>query len=584
MVFRYYTKFALLLFLVVATSLIGCSQLRPFGKDKKKQGENSLAPFGRATLIRDYASPSNMHFAAIEGFGVIWNLRGTGSEVPPGFDREYVLRELQKRQVVRPEELLSTKNTSVVRLQGIIMPGMRAGDRFDVKIGLPPGSSTESLQGGILLRTTLSEAVQIGFTAKTGFPLADVEGPVMLNPNADPKANPMSLVSGKILGGGVLKKNRPLYLLLKDEHTSEIISDRIAKQINERFFTKESYKTKGVATAKTDRTVEIQVHPTYKDNIERYMQVLLSVACYETQTQRVKRIETLKTALLVPETAQDSALQLEAIGKHGLEPLRAAVMSQNVEVRFYAAESLAYLGEFQAARPLAEIARSEQAFRVRALSALGNMKTELEASTCLRELLNENSAETRYGAFRALWYRNPDDLAIRGETLGADESSQFSYHVLETSGPPMIHFTNSKRPELVLFNANIRLIPNFVMDAGISILVRSVGPDEVVVSRINPSGMDERRTVTPQLDEIIRAVVELGGTYPDVVQMLQEAARQKALPCRLEVDKLPQGGRIYSRRGEEEEEFPDIEKKRGFWSRFRMKKNDPVEISEFTDD
>jgi hypothetical protein len=41
--------------------------------------------------------------------------------------------------------------------------------------------------------------------------------------------------------------------------------------------------------------------------------------------------------------------------------------------------------------------------------------------------------------------------------------------------------------------------------------------------------------------------VELGGTYPDVVQMLQEAKSSAALASRFEVDALPQAGRTYQR-------------------------------------
>ncbi len=46
---------------------------------------------------------------------------------------------------------------------------------------------------------------------------------------------------------------------------------------------------------------------------------------------------------------------------------------------------------------------------------------------------------------------------------------------------------------------------------------------------------------------MIRAIVELGGTYPDVVQALQQAKADGALPSRFEVDALPQPGRRYDR-------------------------------------
>jgi hypothetical protein len=41
--------------------------------------------------------------------------------------------------------------------------------------------------------------------------------------------------------------------------------------------------------------------------------------------------------------------------------------------------------------------------------------------------------------------------------------------------------------------------------------------------------------------------VSLGGTYPDVVQALQQAKMDGALESRFEVDALPQSGREYDR-------------------------------------
>ena len=49
------------------------------------------------------------------------------------------------------------------------------------------------------------------------------------------------------------------------------------------------------------------------------------------------------------------------------------------------------------------------------------------------------------------------------------------------------------------------------------------------------------------MDEVVRAIVALGGTYPDVVQALQQAKADGALEGRFEVDALPETGRAYDR-------------------------------------
>ena len=54
---------------------------------------------------------------------------------------------------------------------------------------------------------------------------------------------------------------------------------------------------------------------------------------------------------------------------------------------------------------------------------------DFDSSEQLHSLLSVNSAETRYGAFRALWAINPNDAVIRGERL----NDQFSYHILENA-------------------------------------------------------------------------------------------------------------------------------------------------------
>ena len=49
------------------------------------------------------------------------------------------------------------------------------------------------------------------------------------------------------------------------------------------------------------------------------------------------------------------------------------------------------------------------------------------------------------------------------------------------------------------------------------------------------------------MDDLIHAIVELGGTYPDVVQALQQAKSKGALTGRFAIDAVPAGGRRYDR-------------------------------------
>jgi hypothetical protein len=109
--------------------------------------------------------------------------------------------------------------------------------------------------------------------------------------------------------------------------------------------------------------------------------------------------------------------------------------------------------------------------------------------------------------------------------------------------------TRSYRPELVVFGAEQTLATPFVLKAGKSILVNGTSPDKVTLSRFAPGQPDQKRVVTNKVDAIIRAIVELGGTYPDVVQALQQAKSNNALAGRFEVDALPDGDREYRAKG-----------------------------------
>ena len=83
--------------------------------------------------------------------------------------------------------------------------------------------------------------------------LGIAEGPVLVDPTADPKKDPALATRGRILGGGVAIKSRPLGLVINHEHESVRMSQDIAHAINHRFFTFVDGRKQGVATPKTER-------------------------------------------------------------------------------------------------------------------------------------------------------------------------------------------------------------------------------------------------------------------------------------------------------------------------------------------
>jgi len=503
----------------------------------------------KVRLVGDFAVPFGMFPIRIEAVGLVTGLNGTGSDPGPTPQRAALVDNMRARGVKNPNALLATRNTSLVLVQAVLRPGIRAGDHFDVEVRIPSRSETTSLRGGYLLETRLTElaALPDGFLHR-GNDLGKAEGPVLIDPAGEGKAGEKDRVvlgRGRILGGGVAVKSRDLGLVLKPDHQTVFNASRIANAVNRRFHTFDKGVQVGVAKAKTDKFIELAVHPRYKDNIARYVHVVRAIAIQESDTERMQRIAHLQKRLFEPATACEAALRLEAVGIQGVESLLKGIQAKETDVRFYAAESLAYLDRREAAEPLGHIARQEPAFRVFALTALSAM-ADFAAYEQLRSLLDGPSAETRYGAFRALCAMNPNEPLVAGERL----TEAFSYHLLDTAGPPLIHVTRNRRPEVVLFGKDQQFLTPLYLSAGNQIMVVGTSPEDIAVSKYSVREADQKRVVSARVDDVIRAIVELGGSYPDVVQALQEAKAAGALASRFEVDALPEAGRLYHRPSE----------------------------------
>jgi len=536
---------------LAAALLCGCTVWDLNGSRPKKAAEPQAPP--QSKLVGDLAVPFGLFPVNLEAVSLVVGLPGTGSDPEPSPQRAMLLDEMHRRGVTGCNELLASRNVALVLVRGILPPGVQKGDHFDVELRIPNRSETTSLRGGTLLETPLSDTAFIDNRLFNGKVRGVAQGSVLVDPTATDKSDRVLLGRGRVLGGGVSRESRSLGLLLKcgDEtqmtpeqlRDATVTSARVANAINRRFHWFQRGQKIGVATAKTGKYVDLAFYPRYKDNIGRYMQAVRAVALQESPAETNQRIVSLEGRLADPATTAQAALQLEAIGTLAVPALMKGLQCSDPEVRFRSAEALAYLDRPEAAGPLAEVARQEPAFRAQALAALAAMD-ELAAGDQLRQLLTVSSVETRYGAFRALWTLNPRDPLVQGELLGG----QFSHHVLDVQGPPLVHVTRSRRAEVVLFGREQRfLAPLAAINAGPRIMVTSTGPEQLTVSRFAPNEPDQKRIVSTRVDDVVRAIVAVGGTYPDVVQALQEAKAGGALEGRFEVDALPDATRAYDR-------------------------------------
>ncbi len=504
-------------------------------------------------LVGDLTFPAGMNYVLVEGVGLVTGLDNTGSNPPPSPERDALKNEMQTHDTMRPEAILASKRTALVLVRAYLPPGVQQGDKIDVEVMSPPRSETTSLQGGWLMQTRLREVAMVHNHVRRGDVDALGGGDVLVNAVFDESAgdSPAGKLKGRVLGGGVATTSRKLGLVLRENAASVRASTMIAAAINHRFYHFENGTRLGVAKPLNSKYIELSISPRYRNNVARYVRVIRSLSLGESATDRAIRLQQLEAMLLEPASTASAALQLEGIGKDGIEVLRKGLRSADAEVRFYSAEALAYLDDAEAAPFLARAAASERAFRWHALAALSTMD-HVAAYDVLNELLSHASAETRYGAFRAMQVRNPKDPLVRGEVLG----ESFLFHVLPATGEPLVHFARTRRPEVVLFGNHPELVPPPFLLAGRHIMIKKHDAQQVKVIRFEP-GEEDRVVVCPsRLDAVVRAIVELGGGYEEVYQAIRSAKTGGYLPARLAVNASVQGARVYQRDASEPADDP----------------------------
>jgi flagellar basal body P-ring protein FlgI len=532
-------------------ALTGCTS--PFIRD---QGPDKLdlaveEPEG-LILVGDYCGGVGLNYKRLQAIGLVTNLDNTGSDPPPGEAREYLLGEMQGRDIKDPAKLLASPRVSVVQVTAYLPPAVQKGDPVDIVVRIPKKSATTSLRGGWLMQSRLREMASINGRYRRGHEAGLAQGHVIVDSIYNGDGDRLNEVRGRILGGGVSGMARTLGLVVRRDDLSIETTSVIGAAVNQRFHTFDRGTKKGVAEPKNASFVKLLVPPRYKQNLTRYVAVVRSVPLRETAFERAKRIESLELKLMEPTASAKASLHLEAIGKEAIPVLVKGLAAPDLEVRFHSAEALAYLEDPRAAKTLAEAARAESAFRWAALTALASMD-HVHAYEALSELLHVSSAETRYGAFRAMRTRNPNDPMVKGEMLGG----QFTLHVMATLGEPLIHISKADRSEIVLFGQEMRLKSPQGIYAGQHILLTSADGEQIKVSRFAPGEEDRVVYCESTVEQAIRTIASVGGTYGDVIQMLHEAKTAGIVEPRIAVNSVPKAGRTFYRDVDEAKEDDD---------------------------
>ncbi|MCG8653509.1 MAG: HEAT repeat domain-containing protein, partial [Pirellulales bacterium] len=378
--------------------------------------------------------------------------------------------------------------------------------------------------------------------------------------NYEPNLDDALKVEGTVLAGGTVQVDRKLGLILRPEFGHAKMSAKLADAVNRRFFFFDGTTRRGIAKAVEDDFIEIDLHPRYRENVYRLMEVVRSTSPKPDFAHSQQRLSELAQRLANPATAADAALQLESIGDSAIPVLLEGIQSPNPELRFYAAEALAYLDRVEAVAPLEEAIREVAAFRHDALLALQELKRP-ESAEALKRLINEQSLETRYGAFCALRQQREFENELPAQRLGA-----VNLYRVASDAPPAVVISLRRRAEVVLFgNTHPLQLSGFLRrSSGLMLMNDPTQQQSLKISRFRVGEEDRRQTTDTSLASVVEGISSVGGDYGDIVEVLRIAKERGYLVDQLAFDPLPRPLRTYYR--DEHPVQPDDEASAGLAS------------------
>ncbi len=231
----------------------------------------------KVRLVGDLAAPYGTAGLVVEAVALVTQLLGTGSDPPPSPLREQLIKEMQTHDVKKSTTTLASTETAMVLVRGVIPPGAKKGDTFDVKVYNPPRSKTESFRGGFLMQVRMREHKVLGNSIREGHVVALAKGEIIVDAFFEGADDPSNEIHGRALGAGIVQRSRSLGLYIVDDYASVRTSAAIGAAINQRFHHFDHGAKKGVANPTRDYVVELIVHQLYRNNLGRFLTVFRKI-------------------------------------------------------------------------------------------------------------------------------------------------------------------------------------------------------------------------------------------------------------------------------------------------------------------
>jgi len=466
---------------------------------------------------------------AVQGYGFVTGLDGTGTKVVPPGIRQMILDMMRRNKVDHAEDILASPDTAVVTVGGWIRPGAGKGELFDLVVRTIPSTETTSLEGGFLLECDLTRVVMSQGVESRSEVLALGRGSIFVSPFA-PEAKAKATTDprrGGILAGGKMLKARHFRLALLTP--SVRIADQIVRLVNARF--------PGAASGAEDPgRVDLKVPQDYWDDKIRFLDLVGALYMREMPGARDQRVERLVETLKSGADVDRVALCLEAFGPAVAPRLYALGDHPDEAVRFYAGRTLAALQNARAVHLLEGVVLKEGSpLQEQAVAALGQMRSGIGLGV-LGRALNVEDARVRVAAWRAMDRLSPRTFLARAF------ADRFSLSVVASRGEPFVYIARTLKPQIAIFG-DMKVRPPVLAETRRVIATAREGDEKItLISRRRSqdfrveSALDVRdiidKLAAPLGPAEAEAETEIQGLdlgYSDVVGLLYEMSKKGAL-------------------------------------------------------
>ncbi len=475
---------------------------------------------------------------AVEGYGLVGGLAGTGSGYCPpevrAYLKQYILTQLSGQRV-DVDTLLNSKDTAVVALEALVPATPSMGESFDVRVALPAGSEATSLQGGQLYTAELVAKGTFGAQTK---PLATVKGPVFINQVGTAEVESRS---GSILGGGRTLYDYTAMLRLRepDYRAAGLIRNRLSERYGS-----------GVAQALSPGAIEVRIPADYRRRKLRFLAMIPATFLQATNELTAARIDTYVNDLAVPGDKDNSEIALEAVGPQCVAKLSMLLNAPDAGVRLRAGRCMLGLRDNRGLAPLRDLAVDPASpYRLEALEAVMVSARREDAASLGRRLLRDDDVRVVLAAYEYL--RQMDDAAVTREEIGR---SFLLEHVVQSSRKA-VFVSRSGSPRVVLFGAPLRCRDNLFVESPDQVFVLNsrAGEGFISVIRKHPTrpGVIGPLRSTPDVGNLVRILGGeavggsagrlrgAGASYSQVIALLEQLSMKGAVAAEFWPGPLP---------------------------------------------